>query len=496
MFQSLFRRIPSRFQQPLFSKYQNEKTFTSILGSSFSTTQPPVNSYLTSEKFADLQLSADLKQALSQKNIEYLTPAQKLALPKLLQGTNALLQAESGSGKSLCYILPILNSLLSKKKSSSSASSKIKGALILAPTKELCTQIYSFFRALDPENKVNITRLGSLTHFAPVVPHLDQKNSEEFLRDISFQNVVNTVSWGEVDILVTTPGQLEDIMAVKDKKDPYNLNPRIVVVDEYDILLGEETLGKSTRNILRRFAGVYKSIFADVNRERQFILCGSSSVRRSNSSISVEEELRDTFKDFEVLQSERFGKLPQNIKYEYVDVYKGSPVEWELMTLKDTVEKSSAEQILIFCNSGDRVRQVYDYLMKAGINTSTFYGNMPTEERIHVLAKFKRENVRVLVASELASRGVDFKTVDHVIQFDFGLSASSVLHRAGRAGRCGKSGVFTSFVRERDSPLVSRIKTAVANDESLEGTPSGIKRNMRRKETKRIDEGEGEEQDL
>jgi len=494
MFRNIFQRISLRVQQPSFSKYHNDLSLIYNPSSSFSTTQPPANSFTTTEKFADLQLSAYLKQTLSQKSIEYLTPAQKLALPKLLQGGNALLQAESGSCKSLCYLLPILNSLLSKNKSSSSASSKIKGALILAPTKELCTQIYAFFRALDPENKINITRLGSLTHFAPVVPHLDQKNSEEFLRDISFQNVVNTVSWGEIDILVTTPGQLEDIMAVKDKKDPYNLNPKIVVVDEYDILLGEETLGKSTRSILRRFAGVYKSIFADVNRQRQFILCGSSSVRRSNSSITVEEELRDTFQDFEILQSERFGKLPQNLKYEYVDVYRGSPAEWELMTLKDTVEQSSAKQILIFCNSGDRVRQVYDYLTKAGISTSTFYGNMPTEERIHVLAKFKRENVRVLVASELASRGINFETVDHVIQFDFGLSASSVLHRAGRTGRCGTSGVFTSFVRDKDSALVSRVKTAVANDESLEGTPSGIKRNMRRKETKRIDEGE--EQDL
>jgi len=478
--------IFSQRQQLFTTRFQKGVILAYVPGSSFSTTANN-NDYLTSQKFADLNLTTYLKQALQQKNFEYLTPVQKLALPKLLQGANALVQGDPGSGKSLCYILPILNALLSP----SSSSSKIKGALVLAPTKELCTQIYSFFRALDPENKINITRLGSLTHFAPVVPHLDQKNSEEFLRDISFQNVVNTVSWQELDILVTTPGQLEDIMAVKDKKDPYNLNPKFVVVDEYDILLGEETLGKSTRTILRRFAGLHRSIFADINKQRQFILCGSTTARKTSSSITIEDELSETFKDFEVIQSERFYKFPKTIRYDYVDVHRGSPFEWELSMLRDVLQTSSAQKVVIFCNSGERVRQVYEYLTDIGEKTSTFYGNMPTEERIHVLAKFKRENLRVLVVSELASRGIDFEGVDHVIQFDYALSLSSVLHRAGRTGRCGKSGVFTSFVRDKDQPLVTRVKNAIQNDESLEASSSsGVKRNMRRKDSRRIDESE------
>ena len=416
----------------------------------------------SSKNFDNLDINANIKQSLIKNGFESLSKAQSLALPKILEQKNTIIHAEPGSGKTLSYVIPILNHIFSRSKSKKHLNEEMKGAIIVAPTKEICIQIYSFFRILDPQNLAQITRAGSLSHFVPIVPYLDQNSPENIVREVAFKSIVSTVEWKTLDILITTPSQLESILEAKDKTDAYNVNPKYIVFDEYDLLLGEEGLAKPCRNVLRRFAGVHKSLFGEKNKERQFIFCGSYPLKRS-----VGEELKNSIDSLEVVQTDDFQKLCSSIKYSSNFIQKQSNSEEELDTLLDVVNSSSGGQKIIFCTNSMRVKLVYDFLTKHQYKCLPFYANLPTEERINVISRFKNNQFEVLITTDLISRGITLQNVNHVIQFDFALNAAGVFLRAGCIGQHRKDGWFTSFVRERDGSLASKFKEIVENENDL-----------------------------
>lgn len=447
------------------------------------------NNYFTSTKFNDLALSATLKQALEKNNLQHLTTIQNLCLQPLLEGHNAVLHAETGSGKTLCYIIPILNKLLSDKASPQEESKKVKGALILAPNKELCAQIYDFLKILDTQDTIKTVRLGSLG--SEEIEGVSKEKGNGTQSSLQTQNIVKNVNWDDIDVLISTPVQLANLLEVKDLQEPSNINPQFVAVDEYDVLLGNPAMGKATISVLVRLTSSRSQIYGRQNRERQFFLCGASAPRRVGSVI-LQEQIQALFKKIQTFQTEGFHKLPKNIKYEYIDIKKDLPFEKELILLQKLLKLSEAQKILIFCNSIEKVDAVYQFLIEKEESCVAFYAGMSAEERIEVLSKFNNEDIRILIATDLASRGIDFKNVDQVIQFHFGANAVAVLHRAGRTGRQGRDGVMTSFVREKDELLASMIGDLVENNEGFESAFSH-KRSLRKKERRRIKDLENDE---
>jgi len=450
--------------------------------------------YFTSKKFTELDIKPNLKQALQNQGYKYLTEIQALSMDAILKGKNSLLLSETGSGKTLCYVVPIINQIY-KRLAQPENKNPMRGALILAPTKELCSQIYATFRKLDQEHIIRITRTGSIMHIAPVVHLLDQRIDPDQLREISQQNMVNALTWSEWDVVVSTPVKLDNLFSMKDKKDPYDVNPKTVVLDEYDLLLGEENIAKATTNILRRFAGVHKSHFGETNKERQFILCGATSPRKVGG-INIQDEVKNWFVDLQVFKSEDFHKFSERIDCESVDVPDGILPEKEVAMLAKVIQSSTANKIIVFCNSMQRVQLVHEYLTRKGEMCLPYFASMPEEERMNVLSKFNSPefNYRILAATDLASRGIDFVGVEHVIQFDFGTNITAIMHRAGRTARIGKKGRFTSFIRPKDELLYSRFQEILKGKLDIEAVFSH-KRSLNKKEKKIAQRKEAEEEE-
>jgi len=459
-----------------FGLYSNCKHFFSSSSS---------DPFFSKQTFSKTELIPDLKKSLQTNGFDHLTKIQELSLPSLLDGQNAILQAETGSGKTLCYILPILNHLFPNLASKSQERSvhSPTGALVLAPNKELCTQIYSFFKIFDPQNQLNILRLGALNQSTPSATF--QKKAEESANE----SVTHLVNWGELDLLISTPVQLANLLKIQDKTNPYNINPRTVVIDEYDYIFGDVSLAKATRSLLKRFNDPKWAKVREAHEKRQFILCGASAPRKIGS-ISLEDEVKFWFQDIKTFRTQAFQKLSERIKFEYIEIEKDTTEETELLMLNKLIKISASKKIIIFCNSAQKTLQVQDSLTFHGVKSVVFSAGMSVDERVEALAQFNNdnENVRVLISTDLGSRGLDFKDVDHVIQFEFATHATQILHRAGRTGRAGNKGTFTSFVRPKDELLMSRLNEMLDDEEKgFEGAYSH-KRSLRKKERRRIKE--------
>ncbi|KRW99455.1 P-loop containing nucleoside triphosphate hydrolase [Pseudocohnilembus persalinus] len=398
-----------------------------------------------------------------------------LSLKNCLENKNVIVTAETGSGKSLCYIIPVMNKILNQQDKYNQIKQDInipinniqKGAIILAPTKELCAQIYAMIRALDKKNRIFIQRMGSIQQIAPISSN---EYSQEQLRQMSFQNVVNGVNWNNTDILVSTPSQLEQILQVKDKQDPFEVNPATIVIDEVDLLLGESTLSKSTMDILKRFSFAQNKIFGKENLERQFILAGATLPKKIKKH-NTKDLFNLWFSQPYFIESENFHKIPPTIEFDNIDI-DDFLAEYEDLTVQDLlvkeIQKSKSKKIIVFCDNYNTVQQIVDHLEQHKITSAPFYGSLSTEARMNILNDFHIGQFQVLVATELVSRGHCFEGVEHIIQFDFPKDAVSFLHRVGRTGRLGEKGKVTNFIREKDQFFFSKISQVLQNRVSIE----------------------------
>lgn len=252
------------------------------------------------------------------------------------------------------------------------------------------------------------------------------------------------VDWKRIDILVTTPSQLEVIMKIKRKREPLGINPKWFVVDEMDLLLVDKSFSKSVMNIMAYFLGQYKSPFGEENSKRKLVLTGASLKNRINK-IPVQEMLEDWFGEMAFVESKDYMKISDKIEHEKLDV---SSLDHEdrLHLLKEVIDDSSAEKIVIFCEDKTLVEEIGGYLLDKGINSSVFHSALRPEVRIKSLNEFETRKSIAFVTTDLACRGIDFTDVGLVIQFNFSKNATSLIHRFGRTGRLGKKGKVTSFV--------------------------------------------------
>lgn len=445
----------------LIRELQRQRSHFSLLHSTRS-----IFAFSQENSFESLNLHPDLLKNLTKLGYTSMTEIQKLSLQHLLSGKNTALLSESGSGKSLAYLIPILDHLLKTKSSSASEPDpkKPSGAVIISATKELACQGYAHFRKLDPTNALSANRLGSIVHLSGIVQFLSENNDSNDLSAISQICVTESTVWSKIDALFTTPLQFDDITATKEKLNRLDINPKFIVIDEFDIMFSDKTFANAMRNILRRYAAKYKSSFGLVNAERQFILAGSN-IPAQIDNLDTRTTLQSWFSDLKFFETADFQTVPKDIIHEVINIPESYTLRQEVELLAEAIRLAGEKKILVFFDASKTLMDVHDLLVDKKINCFEYHASKTTEERMAAIAGFRRAKKGVLLSTDLGSRGLDFGDVEIVIQFVFASNLISLLNRIGRVRRMGSKAAVVSFVREEDEPLLNEYDRLKATGE-------------------------------
>jgi len=346
--------------------------------------------------FSNLGLSAPLLQALAKKNYTTPYPIQLEAIPLILQGKDLLGIARTGSGKTLSYVLPLLEMMEHDQPS----KDRYVRTLILVPTRELAMQVdevFSFF-ASATQRKVKAMAVYGGVSINPQMMKL----------------------YG-IEILVATPGRLLELVA----SNAVNLSEvSTLVLDEADKMLN---LG---------FKEEMANIFKLMPVKRQNLLF---SATLSNDVKAVKDILLTDPVLVEIREDEVDLDLIKQRAYQVDDERKGPMLRYLII-------KEDMDQVLVFVSSTLRADAVANKLLNNGIKAAAMHSKKSQGARTEALNKFKAGNLRVLVATDLASRGIDIQSLPHVINYELPRSPKDYIHRIGRTGRAGVEGEAISLI--------------------------------------------------
>ncbi len=362
--------------------------------------------------FSLLGLQPAIQKAVEQAGYTQPTPIQQQAIPAVLAGRDLLAAAQTGTGKTAGFVLPILQKLSQVK----SRHPRPTRALILTPTRELAAQIseqiskYSQF--LEP-------RLKHLVVFGGV--------------NINPQMMALR---GGVDILVATPGRLLDL-----------IGQNAVKINEVEVLV----LDEADRMLDMGFIRDIQKILNLLPKIRQNLLFSATF---DNEIKSLTNKL---LKDPLMINVAPENTTAEKIEQKVYHVNKGQKTG----ALISLIEQNNWQQVLVFMATKHEANRLTEKLASAGITAAAIHGNKSQNARTAALAGFKNNSVRVLVASDVAARGIDIAELPFVVNFALPRSAADYVHRIGRTGRAGKAGLAVSLVCPDEMPQLKQVEKLI-----------------------------------
>jgi ATP-dependent RNA helicase RhlE len=346
--------------------------------------------------FSALGLSAPLQKALAKKNYTQPYPIQREAIPVILQGKDLLGIAKTGSGKTASYVLP----LLQRMEQLQPTKDRNVNTLVLVPTRELAMQVdevFSFFAAVLTRKVKTMAVYGGVS----INPQMMQLYG--------------------IEILVATPGRLLELIAM----NAVNLSAvSTLVLDEADKMLNQG------------FREEMGNIFKLLPSRRQNLLF---SATLSNDVNAIKEILLTDPVLIEIQEDEPDLDLIRQLAYQVEDERKGPMLRYLII-------KEDMDQVLVFVSSTLRADAVVNKLVNNGIKAAAMHSKKSQGARNDALKRFKEGTLRVLVATDLASRGIDIESLPHVINYELPRSPKDYIHRIGRTGRAGVEGDAISLV--------------------------------------------------
>lgn len=366
--------------------------------------------------FKNLNIVTPILRSLEQANYSIPTPIQKQAIPPVLAGKDLLGCAQTGTGKTAAFAVPILQLLsCSGQKTADLGTNRKIRALVLTPTRELALQIYESF-----------CTYGSRTglHFCVVFGGVPQGNQERSLRR-------------GVDILVATPGRLADLM-----------NQKLISLHDIEIL----TLDEADRMLDMGFIHDVKKIIAKTPAERQTLLF----------SATMPPEIAAMAKSI-LINPVRVSITPESPTVEAISqsLYNVDKNNKRHLLLH-LLQEPALESVLVFTRTKHGADRVVRDLIRGGVAAQAIHGNKSQNARQRALANFKARKIRVLVATDIAARGIDIDELTHVINFDLPEIPESYVHRIGRTGRAGRMGTAISFCDFDEKKLLRPIEKLCA----------------------------------
>jgi superfamily II DNA/RNA helicase len=368
------------------------------------------------QNFAELGLSKPVLAALEEAGYSEPTTIQRRTIGLILDGHNLLASAETGSGKTAAFALPIVDCL-------QEPSDKPR-ALVLAPTRELALQVSSQFKIFGKQ-------LG-----LRVVTIYGGAGMDAQLRALK----------GKVDIIVATPGRLNDCL---ERRAVDLSHVEMLVLDEADRLLD---LG---------FMPQVRRIVSKVSKERQTLMFSATIDDRIG-------RLSNEFSEDPVIvkvNSERVDAATIDQKFVHVTEFNKDALLLKLLS------DFGAEAVLVFTRTKKKAGWVSDRLQDAKVVAEEIHGDLSQSQREKALKKFRAGEIAVLVATDVAARGLDIPSISHVINYDLPDTPEDYVHRIGRTGRAGRCGTAVSFISEEQRHLVSDIEKVVGRSCDPNGTP-------------------------
>ena len=371
--------------------------------------------------FSNLSLAEPLARAVAEMGYETMTPIQEQAIPVVLQGRDVMGAAQTGTGKTAAFALPLLQRMMKHENASTSPARHPVRALVLLPTRELAIQV-----AEQVKLYAKYTNLNS----AVVFGGMDMKPQTLELKK-------------GVEVLVATPGRLLDHIEAKNAV----LNQvEYVVLDEADRMLDIGFLPDLQR------------ILSYLPKTRQTLLFSatfSPEIRRL-----AESYLQDPV----LVEVARPNATATNVEQRFYSVSNDDKRRAVLKLLKDR----GIKQALIFVNSKLGCARLARSFERDGLRTNALHGDKSQDERLKALDAFKRGEVDVLVATDVAARGLDIVDLPAVINFDVPYNAEDYVHRIGRTGRAGASGLAITLVSRDDVRLVADIERLIKKKTEIE----------------------------
>ena len=345
--------------------------------------------YASTHRFADFEIDERIKHNIISKGYETPTPIQDQAIPHVLEGRDVVGIANTGTGKTGAFLIPLLNKVVKDRS---------QRVLIMVPTRELAQQIDDEFKTFARGSGFSsVCVVGG----ANINPQLRTLRSDPYF-------------------VIGTPGRLKDVM----ERGALNLSKfQTVVLDEADRMLD---MG---------FIADMRFILAKMQPERHTLFFSATLSRDI-------EKLIGEFLNNPVRVSVKVGETSKSVHQDIVHVTKDTKLD----ALCDLLIQPDFNKVLVFGRTKHGVEKLAQLLQKRGIKAESIHGNKTQGKRQRALDLFKRDHVQVLVATDVAARGIDVASVSHVINYDVPTTYEDYVHRIGRTGRAGKIGKALTFV--------------------------------------------------
>lgn len=364
-------------------------------------------------RFQDLDVAPEILHAVYDLGFKYCTPVQAETLPNALNGNDITAQAQTGTGKTAAFLITIFNKIL-KNPADPSRKPGTPRALILAPTRELVLQIEKDARNLGKYVPGTILAL---------------------LGGIGYVKQQKELHSTQCDILICTPGRLIDFM----KKRLVNLSKvEILVIDEADRMLD--------MGFIADVKSIVMSTPPKTKRQTMFF----TATMTGDVKYLASSWTRQAF-EINVTPEEVTVKNIQQITYI-------TTVEEKPTLLYNIIMQKNLNRVLIFVNRRSEARKLKDTFEAYGIKTTLLSGDVEQTQRIKRLEAFREGKVRVLVATDVASRGIHVEAISHVINYNMPDDIEEYVHRIGRTGRAGASGISINFADEDDSYQLHKVE--------------------------------------
>ena len=399
--------------------------------------------------FSNLQLAPELARAVAEMGYESMTPIQEQAIPAVLSGRDVMGAAQTGTGKTAAFSLPLLQRMMKHENASTSPARHPVRALVLLPTRELADQVAQQVAAYAKHTNLRSTVVFGGMDMKPQTLELKKG----------------------VEVLVATPGRLLDHIEAKNVV----LNQvEYVVLDEADRMLDIGFLPDLQR------------ILSYLPKQRITLLFSatfSPEIKRLASSY-----LQNPI----TIEVARPNETASTVSQHFYSVSDDD----KRRALRQLIKQHAITQAFVFVNSKLGCARLARTLERDGLNTTALHGDKSQDERLKALDAFKRGDVDLLICTDVAARGLDIKDVPAVFNFDIPYNAEDYVHRIGRTGRAGASGLALSFVSGNDNRLVVDIEKLIKKKIELEAIEFDEDRPRERINTGRRAWGEDDPRDV
>ncbi len=370
--------------------------------------------------FEDAGLNQELIKAIKEMGFEGLMPIQEKVIPVLLEKEGDLIGlAQTGTGKTAAFGLPIIQTV--------DITTRQTQALIISPSRELCEQITN-----------DLQTFAKYTRGVNVVPVYGGANIDVQIKALN----------RGAHIIVATPGRLNDLLRRR-KADISKINT--VVLDEADEMLN---MG---------FIDDINEILANAPKERHTLLF--SATMSKEIAVIASDYMKDPL---EVVIGKRNAGA-DNVTHSYYMVNASE----RYRALKRVADFYPNIYGIIFCRTRRETKEVADKLIKDGYNADALHGDLSQSQREHVMKRFKQRSLQMLVATDVAARGLDVSELSHVINYNLPDEAASYTHRSGRTGRAGKTGIAISIIHTREKGKIRQIERALGKKMEQQQVPNG-----------------------